>query len=232
MVRVWFEAYHGNLDQRGRIEVNGEVATLGMKACAEDHITMDGVPCQLTHPQSIHAELFMLHKPLDTWCTKVHSQQRPSVFQLCQGQGPWFMVGRLDVKTTGLLLFSNYAPWAHELMHPKFNHERRYQVTVRGRVTDATIQALEQGVMLEDGEAKASKVIWQPLGPKKHQCIMSMHEGRHRIVRRMWHAMGCHVTALHRVAYAGIELPSGLAPGQWLHLKHRPSTLNLSKPKG
>ena len=85
------------------------------------------------------------------------------------------MVRRLDVKTTGLLLFSNYAPWAHELMHPKFNHERRYQVTVRVE-SRMRPSSFEQGVMLEDGEAKASKVIWQPLGPKKHQCILTMKD--------------------------------------------------------
>jgi 23S rRNA pseudouridine2605 synthase len=131
-------------------------------------------------------------------------------------QGKWNMVGRLDLNTSGLLLFSDSGTLAHRLMHPSANIEREYIVRIRGQVQAKDIQQLLQGISLEDGFAQFKAI--HLLGEKQHNPSFKviLMEGRNREVRRLWEALGYQITRLCRIRYGHIILPPSLKPKQYM----------------
>lgn len=124
------------------------------------------------------------------------------------------MVGRLDVNTEGLLLFTNDGELAHRLMHPSYRVEREYRVRVHGRTDDAKLMNLLQGVELEDGMAKFDAMIQRTQGSANQWFDVTVSEGRNRLVRRLWESQGCQVNRLIRTRYGEIYLPDDLGPNQ------------------
>src|SRR3990167_3073078 len=144
--------------QAGRITVNGQLAKLGDRALHTDKIKLDGKLVQLAPPTA--KQVLLYHKPVGEICTRSDENNRPTVFQQLPPlkQGRWIAVGRLDLNTSGLLLFTNNGELANQLMHPRFNLEREYAVRVRGQVSQEMINTLLKGVLLEDGVAKFKKI--------------------------------------------------------------------------
>jgi 23S rRNA pseudouridine2605 synthase len=201
----------------GRVTVDGRVAELGCRASADNDIRLDGRRLQLTALPATH-ELLLYHKPVGEVTTRRDPAGRPTVFERLppRREGRWINVGRLDVNTQGLLLFTTDGDLAHRLMHPSSQIEREYLVRVRGAPSGAVIQQLTAGVALEDGLARFDRIIPQPGEGGGHASYrVVLHEGRNREVRRLWNAVGFEVSRLLRIRYGPLALPRELRPGAW-----------------
>jgi 23S rRNA pseudouridine2605 synthase len=206
----------------GRLTVAGRTAKLGDRADAGDEIRLDGRRLELDpRPISAH-QVLLYHKSLGEVTTRRDPQGRPTVFDRLPPpkQGRWIVVGRLDVNTAGLLLFTTDGDLAHKLMHPSSQIEREYLVRVRGQPAAETIRRLLRGIPLEEGPAAFDRVIDEPPSAgepsaRNASYRLVLREGRNREVRRMWEAVGHEVSRLLRIRYGPVELPRDLRPGQW-----------------
>lgn len=204
----------------GRIRVNGRVAGLGDRAEPGDRIELDGRPLEWVdvpdRKQSSAPAVLLYHKPVGEVTTRRDPQGRPTVFNHLPPppSGRWVVVGRLDVNTSGLLLFTNDGALAHRLMHPSFGVERRYLVRVRGTPDPGLPARLLQGVRLEDGLARFERI--EPAGRSAGHAWyqVSLREGRNREVRRIFEAAGHEVSRLKRLSYGPVELPADLPAGR------------------
>ena len=201
----------------GRVTVNGRVAQLGDRAIPGDEIRVDGQTVQLASSADINREVLIYHKPLGEMTTRRDPQNRPTVFERLPpvANGRWINVGRLDVNTSGLLLFTTDGELAHRLMHPSTEVEREYLVRVRGQPGPDVIRRLLDGVELEDGPARFDRVFASRTDGSHGWYHVVLREGRNREVRRTWEAVGFDVSRLMRIRYGPIELPRDLAPGSW-----------------
>jgi 23S rRNA pseudouridine2605 synthase len=204
----------------GRVTIAGRVAQLGDRAAPGDEVCLDGRKLDLSPEQLTSRELLLYHKPVGEMTTRSDPQGRPTVFErLPQPKnGRWITVGRLDVNTSGLLLFTTDGELAHRLMHPSSEIEREYLVRVRGRPQPGLIKQLLEGVPLDDGPARFDRVSQEIADGEPSDGINTtfrviLHEGRNREVRRLWQAVGLEVSRLLRVRYGPIELPRELRPG-------------------
>jgi 23S rRNA pseudouridine2605 synthase len=205
--------------REGRISVGDHVATLGDRAEPGTDIRLDGAPLRLAAMESVRREVLLYHKPEGEMTTRFDPQRRPTVFERLPQprQGRWVVIGRLDVNTTGLLLFTNDGALAHRLMHPGSEVEREYLVRVRGNPPPQVLERLRAGVALEDGPARFDSIepVPGPDGAGHSWFRVILHEGRNREVRRLWQAAGFEVSRLSRLRYGTVQLPRDLRPGQW-----------------
>ncbi len=206
----------------GRLTVAGRIAKLGDRAGPEDEIRLDGRRLELGAARAAERQVLLYYKPLGEVTTRRDPQARPTVFERLPppAGGRWIVVGRLDVNTAGLLLFTTDGDLAHRLMHPSSGIEREYLVRVRGRPDGQTIRKLLRGVPLEDGPAAFDRIVEEP-APAGEETARNasyrlvLHEGRNREVRRIWEAVGYEVSRLLRIRYGPVELPRDLRPGRW-----------------
>ncbi|SFC61055.1 ribosomal large subunit pseudouridine synthase B [Kushneria avicenniae] len=204
----------------GRVTVNNAPAGLGDRVSEEDRVTFDGRPVTLTSSQASSRRVIMYNKPEGELCTRRDPEGRRTVFEhLPRLSGErWIAIGRLDINTSGLLLFTTDGELANRLMHPSMQIEREYAVRVMGEVTMAHVRAMVDGVMLEDGPARFTDV--QEFGGEGintwfHVVIM---EGRNREVRRLWESQGLTVSRLKRVRYGSVFLDKRARAGEWTEL--------------
>ena len=206
----------------GRVSVDGKVATLGdrvdMNAALK--IRIDGHLVRVAESATQVCRVLAYYKPEGELCTRNDPEGRPTVFdRLPRLNGArWIAVGRLDVNTCGLLLFTTDGELANRLMHPSREVEREYAVRVFGQIDDAKIRQLSLGVQLEDGPA-AFKTLKFGGGEGLNQWYnVTLTEGRNREVRRLWEAVGVQVSRLIRVRYGDIPLPKGLPRGGYTEM--------------
>ncbi len=189
----------------GRVSVNGKVVeTLGLKADpSKDHIRVDGKKLTYFEPKVV----FLLNKPRGYLCTVKDPKGRPTVVDLLKGVR-WriYPVGRLDFDAEGLLLLTNDGDLANLLSHPRFSVPKTYLVKVAGVPEEKKLARLRRGVMLEDGEAKAASCTLIRQREKNSWVRVVVTEGRNRLVKRMFSAVGHSVLKLKRVAYGPIQL--------------------------
>lgn len=202
-----------DLMSAGRVSVNGVVTTeLGAKVDpATDEVRVDGKPVFLAD----EAVYLALNKPAGVVTTMDDPYGRPTVAALVEtAEHPGlFPVGRLDQDTTGLLLFTTDGELGHRLLHPRRKVPKTYRVSVDGRLTEAELQRLRDGIELDDGPTAPAQATLVASGPTSDAEI-TIREGRKRQVRRMFSAIGHPVLALHRVSFGPIELdalPQGSA---------------------
>lgn len=206
--------------EAGLVSVNGQLATLGDRITTSDRVSVRGKPVTLRSEEELPRRVIMYNKPEGELVTRKDPEGRRTVFdQLPRLKGErWVAIGRLDINTSGLLLFTNDGELANRLMHPSHQVEREYAVRVMGEVTEPMLQAMQQGVMLEDGLASFSAI--QHVGGEGinswyHVVIM---EGRNREVRRLWESQGVTVSRLKRVRYGSIFLDKRTKVGEWIEL--------------
>lgn len=205
--------------EEGRISVNGEVAHIGQRVSYGDKIAVGGKPIRV-RIQPPPARILAYHKPTGEVVTHEDPQQRPTVFRRLPRlqHGKWLSVGRLDLNTEGLLLFTNSGDLANQLMHPRFGVEREYAVRVLGSLTPESKAQLLAGVEIE-GQAASFKSIEEGGGEGANRWYkVVITEGRNREVRKLFDAVGLTVSRLIRVRYGSIVLPHGLKRGVWVEL--------------
>ncbi|WP_312545041.1 23S rRNA pseudouridine(2605) synthase RluB [Pantoea eucalypti] len=206
----------------GRVSVDGKIATLGdrVESSKSLKIRIDGHLVSIAESATEVCRVLAYYKPEGELCTRSDPEGRPTVFdRLPRLRGSrWIAVGRLDVSTCGLMLFTTDGELANRLMHPSREVEREYAVRVFGQVDDDKIRQLSKGVQLEDGPA-AFKTLKFGGGEGINQWYnVTLTEGRNREVRRLWEAVGVQVSRLMRVRYGDITLPKGLPRGGWTEL--------------
>jgi 23S rRNA pseudouridine2605 synthase len=208
----------------GRISVNNEPAHIGQRVQYGDQVKINGKPIRLRIDPP-PPRVIAYHKPVGEVVTHDDPQNRPTVFRklprLAPGQGKWQSVGRLDLNTEGLLLFTSSGDLANKLMHPRFGLEREYAARVLGALNDEEKQRLLDGVPLEDGTASFGSI--GDGGGEGANCWyrVTISEGRNREVRRMFEAVGHAVSRLIRIRYGAMLLPRGLRRGAWVELDER-----------
>lgn len=207
------------LIMEGRISVNNEPAHIGQRIQFGDNIKVNGKPIRFRIDPP-PARVIAYHKPVGEVVTHDDPQNRPTVFRRLPKlhQGKWQSVGRLDLNTEGLLLFTSSGELANNLMHPRFGLEREYAVRVLGSLSKEEKKMLLEGVKLDDGMAQFGSI--EDGGGEGSNCWyrVTISEGRNREVRRMLEAVGHAVSRLIRIRYGAMVLPRGLKRGGWMEL--------------
>lgn len=207
---------------QGRISVNNEPAHIGQRIQFGDQVKINGKPIRyrIAPPP---ARVIAYHKPVGEVVTHDDPQNRPTVFRKLPRlpQGKWQSVGRLDLNTEGLLLFTSSGELANQLMHPRFGLEREYAVRVLGALSNDEKQRLLEGVRLDDGMAHFGTI--EDGGGEGSNCWyrVTISEGRNREVRRLFESVGHAVSRLIRIRYGAMVLPRGLKRGAWMELDER-----------
>ena len=159
--------------------------------------------------------MLLYHKPVGELVTRKDPGGRRTVFAALP-PGRWVAVGRLDLNSSGVLLFTESGDLAHRLMHPRYGLEREYAARVRGALTDAEKAQLLRGVPLDGEPARFERIeTWREGEGVNHWYRVVLREGRNREVRRLFEALGHPVSRLVRLRYGPVELPADLAPGRW-----------------
>lgn len=203
----------------GKIEVNGEVAHIGQRISFGDRVAVNGkqIRVRISPPAP---RILAYHKPTGEVVTFNDPEGRPTVFRSLPKlhQGKWQSVGRLDLNTEGLLLFTNSGELANQLMHPRFGVEREYAVRVLGSLNEDQRARLLEGVQIE-GQSAGFKSIVDGGGEGANRWYrVVITEGRNREVRKLFEAVGLVVSRLIRIRYGTVVLPRGLKRGVWVEL--------------
>lgn len=233
----------------GRLVVNGETATVGLKITEADAVKLDGKRLSLKAGNE-PMRVLLFKKRTGEMVTRDDPEGRRTVFRKLPEleTGRWIAVGRLDVNTSGLLLMTNHGELARRLMHPSFEQRREYAVRALGEVSEDTFANLRKGVMLEDGEASFESIRFgdnevdddesegesSGTGRANKWFIVTISEGRHREVRRLFESQGLTVNRLIRTAYGPIKLGGGIKSGSYREataeeLKKLIEAVNLSE---
>lgn len=206
------------LIEEGKVTVNGHPATIGMRVAADDVVKVEGR--RIFRSKAKLPRILIYHKPEGEIVSRDDPEGRASVFdRLPPARGAkWLAIGRLDFNTGGLLIFTTSGELANRMMHPRFEVEREYAVRLLGQLTTDQMKKLTTGIVLKDGEGKFESI--EPEGGEgaNRWYRIVLREGRNRIVRRMFEAIGLTVSRLMRVRFGGFVLPSRLKRGQFAEL--------------
>jgi 23S rRNA pseudouridine2605 synthase len=204
----------------GKVKVNGAQASLGQRVTTEDAIQVGRRQIKFQVTTRL-PRVILYHKPEGEIVCRDDPRGRRNVFEKLPAirSAKWLAVGRLDFNTCGLLLFTTSGELANRLMHPRFQVEREYAVRILGHLAEDHMQQLTRGVRLSDGEARFDLLEWKGGDRRNRWYRIVVKEGRNRIVRRMFEALGFTVSRLKRVRFGIISLPEPLKRGTWTELK-------------
>ncbi len=203
---------------QGKVQIDGRNAVLGDRVLTQSRICISGRPLRL-NKGPVKQRLLVYNKAEGEICSRSDSQKRKTVFAnlpKLRGQR-WVSVGRLDINTSGLLLFTNDGQLANLLMHPSSDLEREYMCRIYGDVTQNKIESLQRGLRI-DGQVMGFKNIVKKNNrgqSRNNWYAVTIGEGRNREVRKLWQAVGCRVSRLIRTRYGSLTLPGRLRPGQY-----------------
>jgi 23S rRNA pseudouridine2605 synthase len=206
----------------GRVTVNGEVATLGMRAVEGDIVCADKrvIHVKAQAEQGL-PRVLLYHKQEGEIVSRDDPESRTSVFDnlpKLRGQ-KWIAIGRLDFNTSGLLIFTTSGELANRLMHPRFEVEREYAVRVQGQMSPEQMrQMTKQGIELEDGLVKFEKLSDEGGEGFNHWYRLVLKEGRNRVVRRTFEALDLTISRLMRVRFGIVNLPPSIKRGKMAEL--------------
>lgn len=207
--------------EQGRVRVNGKVAKLGDKASDRDKVSFDNKALYLYGQPMTRPRVVIYHKREGEVCTTKDEKGRKTVFDSLPrlAKARWIMIGRLDINTTGLLMFTTDGDLANRLMHPSYEIEREYAVRILSeQLSDETIEKLKTGVQLEDGIAKFNTIKFAGGEGANIWYTVTLSEGRNREVRRMFETVECTVSRLTRVRFGDIKLPKFVYRGKTMEL--------------
>ena len=209
-----------SLIKQRKVKVNGELATLGQLVSEHDIFEVEGRTVRLSKKDPSKKRILMYNKKVGEISSRNDPDHKKTIFDSLPKlkSGRWVSVGRLDINTSGLILFTNDGSLANQLMHPSSNIEREYIARVHGQVTDQILNNLMKGVKLEDGFAKFTDVQGGRKGNTNQWFAMVIMEGRTREVRRLWESQGLEISRLKRVRYGSLFLPASLKQGDFKEL--------------
>ncbi|WP_303291948.1 23S rRNA pseudouridine(2605) synthase RluB [Marinobacter sp. SS5-14b] len=224
-IEGWMEA--------GQLLVNGQPAEPGQKATISDRFELNGKQLDVSSAGQVVRRVLIYNKPEGEVTSRKDPEGRPTVFDRLPRlkDQRWISIGRLDINTTGLVLFTTDGELANRLMHPSSQIDREYAVRVFGDVDEAMQKRLLQGVLLDDGLAQFSDISPAGGSGMNQWFHVTLLEGRNREVRRLWESQGVRVSRLKRVRYGPIFLPSRLTLGKWEELDQKAVDL-LSRAVG
>ena len=211
------------LINNGKIKVNGKLATIGQCIEEKDQVAINSRPIRLHQQRKKKPKVLAYYKQAGEVCTRRDEKGRETVFKNLPRlrNSRWISIGRLDLNTTGLLLFTTDGELANKLMHPSSEIEREYAVRVFGRVTNENINTLLDGVELEDGFAKFTDIVDSGGKGTNHWYHVVVMEGRNKEVRRLWESQGVQVTRLIRTRFGSYILPRKKRVGQFWRLDEK-----------
>ncbi|WP_286939056.1 23S rRNA pseudouridine(2605) synthase RluB [Achromobacter sp. UBA4530] len=200
----------------GRVSVNGEPAHIGQRVGPNDQVRVNGKPIMRTNTKK-PPRVILYHKPAGEIVSHDDPGGRASVFARLPKlrTGKWLSVGRLDLNTEGLLIFTTSGDMANRIMHPRYGTEREYAVRVLGEMDEAQRQSLVDGIELEDGLAAFGALDYLGGDGSNRWYRVTLQEGRNREVRRMFEAVGVTVSRLIRTRFGDVVLPRTLRRGRW-----------------
>ena len=211
-VEAWIRA--------GRVKVNGRPAAVGARVAAGDRVTLDGNPVAYRDTLPTRSRILAYYKPAGELSSRSDADGRRTVFQALPGirKGRWIAIGRLDLNSSGLMLFTNDGELANALMHPSSGVEREYAVRVLGSAGAGAIANMLKGVVLEDGPARFAQLTDAGGTGANHWYRVVILEGRKREVRRLWESQGLKVSRLIRIRFGSYTLPRYKRQGQFWEL--------------
>ncbi|MFK7891218.1 MAG: 23S rRNA pseudouridine(2605) synthase RluB [Granulosicoccus sp.] len=201
----------------GEIRINGQQAKLGDRATLNDDLVVKGRFYKVVADDQQLRRVLVYHKPVGEVTTRDDPENRRTVFDRLPRlhHGRWIAIGRLDINTLGLLLFTNDGELANAMMHPSAEFERQYAVRVNGRVGPEVITRLTTGVELDDGPARFDKIRVDADSEHANQWLtVTLKEGRNRMVRRLWESQDMQVSRLIRTRFGPVSLPRWLSRGK------------------
>ena len=209
-----------SLIRQKKVLVNGSLATIGQLVSERDIFQVEGKTIKLSKKDPTQKRILMYNKKVGEISSRNDPDHKNTIFDSLPRlrSGRWVSIGRLDINTSGLILFTNDGALANKLMHPSSNVEREYVARVHGNVTDNNIENLVEGVDLEDGFAKFTDVQGGRKGNTNQWFAMVIMEGRTREVRRLWESQGLEISRLKRVRYGNLFLPAHLKQGAFKEL--------------
>ena len=200
--------------RKKRVKIDGEVVRdPALLVAADTLVEWQGELLGLPGPLYL-----MMHKPAGLVCAR-QDDIEPTVMQLLPEDVAErvHIVGRLDKDTTGLLLLSDDGDWSHRITSPKHACGKVYLASLERDLAEDAVQRFAQGMLLRSEQTPTRPALLEPLGPRQARVVL--HEGRYHQVRRMFAAVGNHVSALHREQVGGLMLDTDLQPGQWRELQ-------------
>ena len=209
-----------SLIRQKKVLVNGQLAIIGQLVSEKDTFEIEGRSIKLLKKDPTARRVLMYNKRVGEISSRNDPDHKKTIFDSLPKlrSGRWVSVGRLDINTSGLILFSNDGAFANNLMHPSSNIEREYVARVHGHVSEKIVNNLIKGVKLEDGFAKFSDVQSGRKGKTNQWFAMVIMEGRSREVRRLWESQGLEISRLKRVRYGNLFLPATLKQGAFKEL--------------
>ena len=201
-----------------RVFVNGKVAALGTKVSENDEVTFDG---NRVLPKASDLKVIMLNKPRGVLSSKKDDKKIKLVFDFLPkvfNEPDWIAVGRLDINTSGLMLFTNDGKLAHQLMHPSFEIDREYLVRARGNFNEQKKKNMLTGVKIEDEIYQFSDIVPGKKQSSNQWFSVCMLTGKNREVRKLFESQDLEVSRLKRVRIGPIFLPSTLKEGSCINL--------------
>ncbi len=213
--------------EEGKIKINGQLAKLGDRVKGDDLVQVGNRRVRIDRISDIERLVIVYNKPEGEVVTMNDPEGRPTAFQRLpklKGSGRWIAVGRLDINSSGLMLFTTDGELANRLMHPSKAVEREYAVRVLGKVTAEMLETLTNGVELEDGPARFEDIVESGGEGANRWFHVVIMEGRNREVRRMWEAVGAKVNRLKRVRYGPVMLGDRLHVGKSRDLEPKEMT--------
>ncbi len=221
--------------EKGRVKVNGKVAQLGIRVSDSDRIVVDGKKLAAQNKVREERRVILYNKPEDEITTRKDPMGRPTVFSRLPSlkHGRWVSIGRLDINTSGLLLFTTDGELANKLMHPSSEVEREYAVRVLGDVTPEMVQQMHKGIMIDDHLCRFTDIQHYGGEGVNQWYHVVLVEGRNREVRKLWESQGVKVSRLKRVRFGPLFIPSSVTKGKYQELS-KPEIdklIKLANPK-
>ena len=210
----------------GRVRLNNSVAKIGDRVSINDSIFLDNK--KVRSRELVETHIIVYNKPEGLVSTTKDTRGRPLVFDNLPPlkRGKWISVGRLDINTSGLMLFTTNGELANRLMHPKYSIDRKYLVRVYGKVEKKNIEALKKGILIGDEYSRFKSIEFKNEVLKDQVRLnnwfqVTLGSGKNREVRSLWESQGFEVSRLKIISYGPVILPSFVRPGNYSYLSEK-----------